>query len=164
MAKTLSIIVAIAEDYGIGNKNDLLAYISSDLKRFKALTTGNTILMGRNTWESLPKKPLPNRQNIVLTSNKNLQLTGADVVCSVEEALLVCPENKESFVIGGASIYKQFFDVADKLYITKIRKTFEADTFFPEIDSEKWKVESESEVFVDEKTGLEFQYINYIKA
>lgn len=163
MSKTLSIIVAIAENNGIGNKNELLTHISEDLKRFKKITAGHTVLMGKNTWLSLPRRPLPNRQNIVITNIPGETFEGADTVYSIEEAIEKCPNNQESFVIGGAMVYQQFFEKADKLYITQIKKTFEADTFFPEITDEKWGIESESEIFSDEKSGIEFQYINFIR-
>ena len=163
MSKTLSIIVAIAEDYGIGYKNELLAHISNDLKRFKEITAGNTVVMGRNTWFSLPRRPLPNRQNIVISNNAGEQFEGADTAYSIEEAIDCCPENSESFIMGGAMVYKQFFEKADKLYITRIKKSFEADTYFPTITPEEWEIESESETFLDEKSGLEYQYVNFIK-
>lgn len=163
MSKTLSIIVAIAENNGIGYKNDLLVHISDDLKRFKEITAGSTVVMGRNTWFSLPRRPLPNRQNIVITNIANESFEGADTAYSIEEAITQCPENKESFIIGGAMIYKQFFEKADRLYITRVLKTFEADTFFPNIDTKSWRIENESDVFLDEKSGLEFQYVNFIR-
>lgn len=163
MTKTLSIIVAVAENNGIGNKNELLTHISEDLKRFKKITAGHTIVMGRNTWFSLPKRPLPNRQNIVITNIPDETFEGADTVYSIEEAIEKCPENQEAFIMGGAMVYQQFFEKADKLYITKIKKTFEADTFFPDITSEMWKIESESDTIFDEKSGIEFQYVNFIR-
>jgi dihydrofolate reductase len=163
MAKTLSIIVAIAEDNGIGFKNELLAHISNDLKRFKEITAGSTVVMGRNTWLSLPKRPLPKRQNIVITNINSEKFEGAEMAESIEGAIAICPENAESFVIGGAMVYKQFFELADKLYITHIHKTFEADTFFPKIDLNVWKIDSTSDNFNDEKTGLQYQYITYIR-
>jgi dihydrofolate reductase len=163
MAKTISIIVAIAQNYGIGYKNELLAHISEDLKRFKAITGGKTVVMGRNTWFSLPKRPLPNRQNIVITNVEGEKFEGADTVYSIDEAINRCPDNAESFIMGGAMVYKQFFPRADKLYITRIRKTFKADTYFPEITDQKWLLESESEIFRDEKSGIEYQYVNFIR-
>ena len=163
MSKTLSIIVAVAENNGIGYKNELLAHISQDLKRFKEITAGSTVVMGRNTWFSLPRRPLPKRQNIVITNIPDESFEGADSVFSIDEAIERCPENQESFIIGGAMIYKQFFEKADKLYITRILKPFEADTFFPDIEADTWKIESESDIFLDEKSGLEFQYVNFIR-
>lgn len=164
MKKTISIIVAIAEDNGIGYKNELLAHISEDLKRFKEITAGNTVVMGRNTWYSLPKRPLPNRQNIVITNIEDEVFEGAETVYSIEEAIEKCPENAESFIMGGAMVYRQFYEIADKLYITRILKTFQADTFFPEIESDKWEIESESDKKIDEKSGLMFQYVNFIRS
>ena len=163
MSKKISIIVAIAEDYGIGYKNELLAHISSDLKRFKEITSGHPVIMGKNTWHSLPFKPLKGRENIVITDIEGETFEGATTVYSIDEALSVAPEGQESFIIGGAMIYKQFFKVANKLYITKILRSFPADTYFPEILDVEWNMESESEVFVDEKSGLEYQYVNFIR-
>jgi dihydrofolate reductase len=163
MSKTISIIVAIAEDYGIGYKNELLAHISEDLKRFKKITAGNTVVMGRNTWFSLPNRPLPKRQNIVITNIEGEVFEGADTVYSIDEAIDKCPEGEESFIMGGAMVYKQFFEKADRLYITRIKKMFKADTYFPEISDADWKVESESEIFTDEKSGLNYQYVNFIR-
>jgi len=163
MGKTLSIIVAIAADNGIGFNNKLLAHLSSDLKRFKSITSGHPVVMGRNTWFSLPNRPLPKRQNIVITNIPGETFEGADTVYNIDDAIAICPENQESFIIGGAMIYQQFFPKANKLYITRINKTFEADTWFPEITEKEWKIESESEIFSDENTGLYYQYINFIR-
>ncbi|MBN2484980.1 MAG: dihydrofolate reductase [Bacteroidales bacterium] len=163
MGKTLSIIVAIAADNGIGYRNNLLAHLPGDLKRFKSITSGKTVIMGRNTWFSLPKRPLPNRQNIVITNIPGETFDGAVSVNSVDEAIALCPENAESFVIGGAMVYKQFFPLATKLYITRIHNTFEADTFFPEIKDTEWHIESSSEIFSDENNGLSYQYFNFIR-
>lgn len=163
MAKTLSIIVAVALDNGIGNKNQLLAHLPDDLRHFRSITEGHPVIMGRNTWFSLPKRPLPNRQNIVITNIEDETFEGADTVYSIDQAIEKCPDNSESFVIGGAMIYRQFFDIADKLYITRILKTFEADTFFPAISNDMWETEWQSEIFSDEKSGLKFQYVNFKK-
>jgi dihydrofolate reductase len=163
MNKTISIIVAIAEDYGIGMNNKLLVHLSDDLKHFKAITAGHTVVMGRNTWLSLPKRPLPNRTNIVISNIEGENFEGATTVYSTEEAILQCPANGESFIIGGAMIYRQFFPVANKLYITRIFKKFAADTFFPEISDNEWSTESKSEIFFDENSGLNYQYVNFIR-
>lgn len=163
MNKTLSIIVAVAEDYGIGNNNKLLAHLSDDLKHFKAVTSGHTVVMGRNTWLSLPKRPLPNRLNIVITNIEGEKFEGATTAYSLEDSIKQCPSNNESFIIGGAMIYRQFFPLVHKLYITRIFKKFEADTFFPEILESDWLTESKSEIFFDESSGLNFQYINFIR-
>ncbi len=163
MSKNISIIVAIAQDYGIGNQNKLLAHISTDLKRFAGITRGHTVVMGRNTWFSLPHKPLKDRKNIVITDNQEDVFEGATTVFSIDEAIEACPAHDESFIIGGAMIYRQFFPKANRLYITKILKSFPADTYFPEIKADEWDIESESEIFTDEKNGLNFQYVNFIR-
>lgn len=160
MSKTLSIIVAVAEDYGIGLKNELLTHVSADLKRFKKITKGHTVVMGRNTWFSLPNRPLPGRQNIVITNNKNETFEGASTVYSIDEAIENCPENEESFIMGGAMVYKQFFPIVNKLYLTRIHKAFEADTFFPEVNAEDWKVNFEERITDDEQAGLEYSFID----
>ena len=134
----ISLIVAMDKNNGIGNKNKLLAHISEDLRYFKRVTDGNTIVMGYNTYMSLPKRPLPNRRNVVLTS-KNIELEGAIVVNSIEELLKLLNTEEETFICGGASIYNQMLPYADKLYITHIFDEFEADTFFPEITDE-WEI------------------------
>lgn len=160
MSKTLSIIVAVAEDYGIGLKNELLTHVSADLKRFKKITKGHTVVMGRNTWFSLPNRPLPGRQNIVITNDESETFEGATTVYSIEEAIEKCPENEESFIMGGAMVYKQFFPIANKLYLTRIHKTFEADTYFPEVDMNDWKVNFEERITSDEQAGLEYSFID----
>ena len=149
--KPISIIVAIANNNAIGKDNKLLAYLPNDLKWFKKNTTGKKILMGRKTFDSLPKKPLPNRTNIILTRQKDFSYPGCVVVHSVEEALQVFDEDKENFIIGGAEIYKLFLPLAKKLYITRIYADFDADTFFPEIDLSEWKLIEKIENQPDEK-------------
>ncbi|MGD9994521.1 MAG: dihydrofolate reductase [Salinivirgaceae bacterium] len=160
MAKILSLIVAVAADNGIGYKNDLLTHISADLKRFKQITSGHAIIMGRNTWLSLPKRPLPNRTNIVLTSQSGAIFESAVVVHSLAEALAACPDNQESFVIGGATIYEQFFPLVQKLYLTKIHHTFPADTFLPEINEKEWNVVSNTPVTNDEQAGVSYSFVD----
>jgi dihydrofolate reductase len=164
MKKKLSIIVAIDSNNGIGNNNKLLTYISADLRHFKEITTNHTIVMGSNTWLSLPNKPLPNRTNIVITSkNDNEMFKGAIVVHSIDEAISKCPSNEESFIIGGAKIYEQFLPLADKLYLTKINKEFDADTFFPEIKKEEWIVTKEVKITDDKQANLEYSFIDLIR-
>lgn len=137
----LNIIVAVDKNNGIGKGIKLLAHISPDLKYFKNVTNGNVVIMGYNTYMSLPVRPLPNRINIVLTS-KNIELPGAIVVNNVEDAILKGNEfEKEIFVCGGASVYNQFIDIVDKLYVTHIFENFDADTFFPKI-SDEWSIEN----------------------
>ncbi len=160
MSKTLSIIVAVAENNGIGLKNELLTYVSNDLKRFKKITAGHPVVMGRNTWFSLPNKPLPKRTNIVITNDPNEKFEGAITVNSIEEAIEKCPENQESFIMGGAMVYKQFFPIVDKIYLTRIHKEFEADTFFPEIDDSEWNTVQKERISDDNQAGLEYSFID----
>ena len=161
--KQISMIVAIDENGGIGLKNNLLAYIPADLKRFKAITTGHTILMGSNTWFSLPKRPLPDRQNIVITSRTGAEFEGAVLARSIDEAVALLPDADESFVVGGASIYRQMFPLATRLYLTLIRKRFEADTFFPEIDFSQWRELERVDIEDDAKTDFKYTYLTLEK-
>ncbi len=160
----LAIIVAIDENNGIGKDNDQLAYISADLKRFKALTTGHTILMGRKTFEALPKGALPNRRNVVITRQSDYFAKGADVVSGLEEALELCANDEKVFVIGGGEIYKSFLPETDELYLTLIHHAFEGvDTFFPNINVEDWELSNEEGPTKDEKTGLSYTYQDLIR-
>jgi dihydrofolate reductase len=136
----ISIIVAISEDYGIGRDNDLLYHLPEDLKRFKSLTMGHCIVMGKRTWESLPRRPLPGRDNIVLTDIPGEVIEGSITAYSIDDALSKCPKGKEVFIIGGGSVYRQFMPVADRLYITHVHEKAPADTWFPEIKNDTWEV------------------------
>jgi dihydrofolate reductase len=158
----ISIIVAIAENFAIGKNNDLLFHLPNDLKRFKQITTGHPVIMGRNTLLSLPRWPLPNRRNIVITDKKDDHFTGCEIVFSVDEAVELVKNEKEAFVIGGGSVYRQFFPLAGRLYLTVVNKVFEADTFFPEIDYSEWEEVSREEHF-DEANGFGYAYINLVK-
>jgi dihydrofolate reductase len=157
--KNISIIVAIAENFAIGKNNDLLFHLPNDLKHFKEITSGHTIIMGRNTLLSLPKWPLPNRRHIIITDKKDDVFLGCEVVFSIEEAIDKVKDEQEAFIIGGGMIYKQFFPIAGKLYLTLVHKTFEADVFFPEIDYKEWN-EFSREDFRDEKNNFEYSYLN----
>ena len=134
-----SIIVAIGENNEIGKDNDLLWRISADLKRFKAITTSNTIVMGRKTFDSLPKGALPNRRNIVL-SHQNLNIENAEFYQTLEELKQNTADDKQVFVIGGASLYQMFIDKVDTMYLTKVHSTFDADVFFPAFDWADWDI------------------------
>jgi len=160
---TISIIAALDENNAIGKNNDLLCYISADLKRFKALTTGHTILMGRKTFESLPKGALPNRRNIVLTRNSNFKCENCEIVHTINEAFNICMEAENVFIIGGAQIYNLFIEHADKLFLTRIHNKFEADTYFPEFDLNKWNIENKEEFEMDEKNKFKFSFIDYTR-
>jgi len=135
---TISIIVAVAENNVIGANNQLIWHLSDDLKRFKALTTGHSIIMGRKTFESIGR-PLPKRHNIVVSRNTNLQIDGCTVVSSLQDAIALCAQDDVAFVIGGGELYRQALPLANKLYLTKVHKSFEGDTFFPKIDMDEWR-------------------------
>lgn len=139
----ISIIVAVAENGVIGDKNALLWHISEDLKHFKAVTTGHPVVMGRKTFESLGR-PLPNRTNVVIT-RQNIEIPGCTVVHSLEEAVRLFSEDEEVFVIGGAQIYAEALPMADRFYLTRVRHSYEGDTRFPAWDEDEWRaVSSES--------------------
>lgn len=158
----ISIIVAVSLNNAIGRDNKLLYWLPDDLKRFKALTTGHTIIMGRHTFESLPKGALPNRRNIVLSTNPSASFAGAEVFCSLQEAIQHCQEEEEIFIIGGESVYKQAMNVADKIYLTQIEDvTEDADAFFPEIDKKKWKEKGREDHLTDEKHLYPYSFIDY---
>lgn len=160
MANNISMIVAVDKHMAIGNKGDQLAYISDDLKHFKAITSGHTVIMGRKTSDALPKGILPNRRNIIITRSMEFQRQGAEIVHSTSEAIDICKNDDEVFVMGGGEIYHQFMPEANKLYITEIDYTFEqADTFFPEIDMNKWELEEQSEWQYDTKTQLKYRFV-----
>jgi len=160
---TISIIAAIAKNNVIGKDNDLIWHIPEDLKRFKKLTSGHSIIMGRKTYESLPFKPLPNRKNIVISRIKDLKLQGAIVVKNPEEAIKICKGENEVFICGGAEIYKLFLPIANKMYLTRIHKSFNGDTFFPEIDYLIWKIMCESDIYFDKKSELRYSFHNFMR-
>jgi dihydrofolate reductase len=157
----ISIIVAIAEDYGIGNNNDLLWHIPEDLKRFKKLTFGKIVVMGKKTWKSLPKKPLPGRKNIIITDDPKDNFESGITAYSIEDALSKCGEDDEVFIIGGGSIYRQFMPIADRLFITHIHKMAPADIFFPVIDPEIWEAVEREEHRQVGSNEIPYTYIVY---
>jgi dihydrofolate reductase len=159
----ISIIVAIAENYAIGKKGDLLCHLPADLKHFKDITSGKTVMMGERTFFSLPKHPLPNRRNIVLTDVPGKTFEGAEAVYSMEELRAKSEElREEAFVIGGGMVYKQAMAFADKLYITHIHHSWpDADTFFPEIKEEEWVKTSEEKHYADDKNPYDFTFCTY---
>ena len=156
----ISIIGAIAENRAIGMENKLIYWLPNDLKRFKALTTGNTIIMGRRTFESLPKGALPNRRNIVLSRNgKAEDFPGAERYPNLEEALASC--KGDVYIIGGASVYQEALPKAHRLCLTYIYDTPEnADTFFPEIEEDEWVEVFREEHDVDEKHAQRYAFVN----
>ena len=156
----ISIIVAVAENYAIGKNNDLLWHLPADFKHFKEITTGHTVIMGLNTFYSLPNGALPNRKNIVI-SLEPVDCEGCTVVYSIQEAIELCKDEGEFFIIGGASIYRQTIDMADTLYITWVHKEFDADTFFPEIDPNKWEEITREDHESDEKNRYPYSFVKY---
>ena len=157
----ICIIVAIAENNAIGFENKLIYWLPNDLKRFKALTTGHTIIMGRKTFESLPKGALPNRRNIVL-SRQGINFPGAECFPSLKDALEACCTDEEVFIIGGSSVYQEAMSIADKLCITYIENTpQQADAFFPTINKNEWKETSRETHSTDEKHLYPYIFIDY---
>lgn len=156
----ISIIVAIAKNNAIGFENKLIYWLPNDLKRFKSLTTGNTIIMGRRTFESLPKGALPNRRNIVLSrTGKAEDFPGADLYPNLQEALSSC--EGDIYIIGGASVYKEALPIADRLCLTYVHDTPEqADTFFPEINKEEWEETFREDHDTDEKHAQRYSFID----
>lgn len=155
----VSIIAAVARNRAIGKDNELIYRLPDDMKRFKALTTGNTVLMGRKTFESLPKGALPNRRNIVLSRTQH-DFPGCDTYCSLDEALKHCSENEDIYIIGGAEVYTQALPLADRLCLTEIDDTpDEADAFFPEYNG--WHETSREEHAKDERHAHPFAFVDY---
>lgn len=136
--KNISIIVAVAENNAIGLNNKLLWHISDDLKRFRKITMGKTIIMGRKTFESLPNGPLPGRKNVVISDWLGEKFENCEMAYSIEEALSRIDDHEEAFVIGGGMVYKQFIPHARKIFFTRVHNSFVADTFFPEINYDEW--------------------------
>lgn len=158
----ISIIVAVAKNRAIGFQNKLIYWLPNDLKRFKALTTGHTVIMGRNTFLSLPKGALPNRRNIVLSRQENIEFAGAEKYASLEEALNHCRAEEEVYIIGGASVYKQAIGMADRICLTLVEDTpLQADAFFPEIDEREWKEIGRDAHPSDEKHLYSYTFIDY---
>lgn len=158
----ISIIVAVAENYAIGKKGDLLCHMPADLKHFKQITSGHTVMMGERTFLSLPKHPLPNRRNIVLTDVKGKTFEGAETVYSLDEMVAKVNPDEEAFVIGGGMVYRQMMERADKLYITHIHHSWEdADTFFPEIKDSEWKLLNAEKHFADENNPYDYTFSEY---
>lgn len=157
----VNIIAAVARNRAIGYQNKLLYWLPNDLKRFKALTTGHTIIMGRRTYESLPKGALPNRRNIVLSRTIQV-LPGCEIYPSLEEALSHCSNDEEVFIIGGASLYQQALPLANRLYLTEINDTpVAADAFFPAYDD--WKAIATEQHFKDERHAFDYTFVDYVR-
>lgn len=159
----ITLIAAAAEDNALGKDGDLIWHLPDDFKRFKKLTTGHPIIMGRKTFESLPNL-LPNRTHIVITRKKDYHPEGVQIVHSFDEAISYTQEDQEVYVIGGGEIYKIALKIADKIELTRVHATFEdADTFFPDIDESKWIVEEKIFHEADSQHKYGFSYLTYVK-
>lgn len=157
---TISIIAAIGENNVLGKGNKLIWHMPADMQHFKNMTTGHHIIMGRKTWESIGKKPLPNRTSIVITRDKNYHAEGCILAHSLEDALNRVKNDSEVFIIGGGEIYKEAISKADKLYITRIHHKFDGDVFFPEIGKE-WFEAINNDFEKDEKNKYDFSLCEY---
>ena len=155
-------IAAVAENNALGKDNELVWHLPNDFKRFKTLTSGHHIIMGRKTFESFPK-PLPNRTHIIITRQKNYQAEGCIIVDSIEKALSICPKDEDSFIIGGGEIYTLGLAYTDKIEITRVHSSFEADAYFPEINKKDWKLEKYAFNEKDEKHKYDYTYETYIR-
>lgn len=158
----ITLIAAAAENNALGKDNQLVWHLPDDFKRFKQITSGHYIIMGRKTFESFPK-PLPNRTHVIITRQKNYKVDGCIVVNSIEDAIKVCPKEEEVFIIGGADIYNQSIDFADKIELTRVHANFEADAFFPEINLNNWKLIFEEKHVQDEKHNFDFTFQTFVK-
>lgn len=160
----LSIICALAENNAIGLRGGLLYRLPADLRRFKALTTGHAVVMGRRTFESLPKGALPNRRNLVITRQADFTASGIEVFHSLEDALAACQNETEAYVIGGESVYRAALPWADRLCLTHVHDTpAEADTFFPPCDLSLWQLVNEEPHPADEKHAVSYTFADYAK-
>lgn len=153
----VSQVVAISENHVIGKDNKLLWYLPNDLKHFKEITSGHTVIMGRKTYDSVGK-PLPRRRNIIIT-RQAISIEGCEVVNSIEAALALCADEEEVFIVGGAEIYKQSMHLTDRIYLTIVHKEFEGDSFFPGINKTEWREVFREDHQPDEKNHLPYSFI-----
>lgn len=158
----ITIIAAIANNNALGKDNQLIWHLPADLKRFKKVTLNHHIIMGRKTFESLGK-PLPNRTTIIITRNKEYKQEGCIVVNSLVEAIKAAKDDENPYILGGAEIYKQALSIADKLDLTFVHHSFDADAFFPEIDFNNWIETSREDFKSDEKNKYDYSFVTYLK-
>lgn len=161
-SKEITLIAAASENNALGKDNKLIWHLSEDLKRFKRLTQGHAIIMGRKTFESMPRA-LPNRKNIVLTNNKDYQVKDAWVAHSIDEALRLTDGDPQPFIIGGGEVYKLFLPIANKIELTRVHSSFEADAFFPEVDSTQWDLVEEEKHHSSFDQPYDYSYLTYKK-
>ncbi|MCT4600176.1 MAG: dihydrofolate reductase [Marinifilaceae bacterium] len=157
----ISIIVAASINNAIGKNNNLLCRLSNDLKRFKKITMGHHILMGRKTFESIGK-PLPGRTTVIITRQKDYTQEGCKIANSIEEAINLC-QDTEIFIIGGGEIYNQAFNIVNNIYLTRIHSIIDGDTFIPNIDDDNWQEVNREDFLKDEKNEFDYSFINYKK-
>jgi dihydrofolate reductase len=159
----LSIIAAIGQNRELGFKNKLLWHIPADLKRFKTITSGHTVIMGRRTFESIGKKPLSNRKNIILTQQKGF--TGQDVLVAdtITAALNFIDPAEETFILGGALVYEQFIPYTNKMYLTIIQQAYRADAFFPDFERNSWEITEQIDVDNDERAGVNYSFMTFVR-
>ena len=155
-------IAAVAENNALGKNNDLLWHLPNDFKRFKEITSGHHIIMGRKTFESFPK-PLPNRTHVIITRQNNFEHEGCIVVQNIEKSLSVCPINENLYIIGGGEIYQQSISFANQLDITRVHHSFDADVYFPEIDPEIWELTSETYHSKDERHLFDYTFQTFVR-
>lgn len=156
------LIAAVAINNALGNDNKIIWHLPNDFKRFKALTSGHHIIMGRKTFESFPK-PLPNRTHIVISRNTNYKPEGCIVVDSFEKAIAICPKDEDSYIIGGGEIYALGIEFTDKIEITQVQHSFDADAFFPEINWDEWELVTSVLNSKDETHNYDYSYDTYIR-
>ena len=161
----IALIAALDEQNAIGHNGDLLCYLPNDLKHFKQITSGHTVIMGRKTYESLPMGALPNRTNIVITSASADNFPGCLVVRSIEEALSHCKDDEQAFIIGGGMLYRSSLYLAETLYLTRIHHVFhDADTFFPDIDTDEWKISDKESHTADESHPCDYTFLTLTRS
>jgi len=158
----ITIIAAIAENNALGKDNQLIWHLPADLKRFKQVTLNHHIIMGRKTFESLGK-PLPNRTSIIITRNKNYAAEGCIVVHTLDEALKAAASDDNPYILGGAEIYKEAIKISDKLDLTFVHHTFDADAFFPKIDASIWKETSRQHFKADANNKYDYSFVSYLR-
>lgn len=158
----ITMIAAAGQNNELGKDNDLVWHLPDDFKRFKQLTTGHYIIMGRKTFESFPK-PLPNRTHVVITRNEKYQKEGAVVVHSIDAALIKATSDTQPFIIGGGEIYKMAIAIADKIELTRVHGAFDADTYFPEIDKDQWELIAEIPHGKDDRHNYAFTYETWVR-
>ena len=158
----LTIIAAASTNNVIGFNNKLIWNIPNDLKRFKELTLGHSVIMGRKTFESLPN-PLPKRRNIIITKNKDYSRDGIEVTSNIEDAIDLCKSDSQPFIIGGGEIYSQTIEIVDKIELTRVYKDYQGDAFFPDIPLDKFELANELVNYLDDDSSTKYSFLTYIR-